>query len=514
MFRIKTPPLDHKNIYKQIHKSTYRKMTTPKNSQGYRIADPRGSLCEDQRVRPSPIMHRLSSTRRATIEKFAEDYSGFLDSVRIAPDVVSQVSQMQGMYGRGDKTQMITNPEGSAFALIKYGTRPSSEGTTILFGHNDSPCLRVKPNPLQLEWDPDKLTLHSGVMLGVIGYGGIMTHQWAGHHFDMVGWASIDGRKKKIGPVNMYCADICQHTDLRLEEDDSMAEAHTVENLALTTGFPDRKSLLKSLGLKGLEDFPRSRLYVVPRDKTQKVGPYYLAGYGHDPRVGLYPAVRALLDSSPKYTSVVIGFDNEEVGSMGSGGANGMFFDHIMNFILTQGGKKPLNNLTEAVKLQTLSNSLAINTDVDVSASSLEEEDRRVDWRNIAKHGHGPFVSAVDNVCDGDQISPLLVDETMGLLRKEDVPFQLTGSALVADSNEGFATMSGFLAERGIPTINIGVPTGSTHSIIENVHMGDLEGAHRAYKAILKRPVSQRRAIKVMPPKGAARKATPRKRRR
>jgi len=458
---------------------------TDKNSQNYKIADPRSEIDKSQLTRESPVMMGLTSRKRQAVERFSREYSTFLDQVRIAPDVVDFARKLYEEYRRlGD--DFITNESGTAFAYVKSGKRSPEEGMNILFAHNDSPCLQVKTNPTLLEWDPDKQPLHTGVRLGVFAYGGIRPYQYSGRNLDLVGWASIDGERKKI-ELPVYCPDICQHTDTRGDNDVSFLEAHLEEKLSLVTGYRNVPDLMNALGLKGKEDFARARLFAVPHAETTSIGDYYLSGYGHDARSGIYAALQAHTNISPKYTSVVIGFDKEEVGSTGSGGANGIFLDEIANRILTGGDNSRLKNLTEAFKLDVFKKSLAINADVDVAATSLEEDETRIDENNIAKLGYGPFLSGIDGLCDGDQIAPELTDRMMNMFKAADVPFQITGSALFPEMTAGTGSMNAFIAERGIPTVNISVPTGCTHSQLELIHKGDLFFAKEIYRQILRR---------------------------
>ena len=67
----------------------------------------------------------------------------------------------------------MTNNERTAFALVKFRKKPTSEGMRILYGHNDARCLQAKSKPLNFEWDIDLRDLHLGVEVDTKEYGGV-----------------------------------------------------------------------------------------------------------------------------------------------------------------------------------------------------------------------------------------------------------------------------------------------------------------------------------------------------
>jgi len=456
-----------------------------KNRTGFRIQNVRQGIDGSQLTRANPTIDNIGHSRLKEIDTFLKAYSHFLDKVRIAPDVVKEVLELYNNYEYPEETFSMINKDKSAFALVKFGKKPIEEGVRILYSHCDSPCLKTKSDSPILEWDPDKQPLHTGVELDVFGYGGIFPHQWAGKSLELRGWAIIDGKRKEIN-MPVFCPEICRHTDLRKEKEESFSEAHLEENLDLITGYGNVKDLLSALRFNGKEDFARARLFAVPVSKTQKIGPYYLSGYGHDSRSSIFSSLNAFLDTRPRYTSILLGFDKEEVGSSGSGGAQGKFFEKVFNeTLLRRKVFSGLEEITEAYKLNIFEKSLAVNVDVDVGATNLEEDEDRIDDKNIAKLGYGVFVQGIDGVFEGDQNSPYLIDRIMNIFRNKNVEFQITGSALIADMNEGTYTINRYFIDRGFPTVNIGVPVGCTHSPEELIHKGDLFSSYDAYMAIL-----------------------------
>lgn len=436
-----------------------------------------------QLTRPNPTTDKLKDSQIRKITKFSDEYMKFLDNVKIAPDVVKSIYETC-VEKNLDIRNYYSNEDKTAFALVKRGKRPLREGMRLLYAHTDSPCLRAKVNAPLLEWDPEEQPLHTGVEIDTFSYGGINPHQWTGKSLKLKGWAIINGKRKEIN-LPVYSPEICAHTDTRGEQRIEFKEAHTEESIDLITGYKNVKSLLNKLRFKGKEDFARARLFIVPDSKSRRIGPHYIVGYGHDNKSGIFTSVEAFLESNPEYTSMIFGFDKEEAGSKGPGGAQSKFFDRVFNTVLLkQGVIKSLEDLTEALRLDIFSKSIAINADVDVGATNREVDN--VDSYSVAKLGYGTFINCVDGFSDGDQISPALIDKIMNLFKGKDIVFQPIGSSLPADRAHYETTMNCFFSDRGIPTINIGVATGCLHSPEEIIHEGDLFNAFKAYKEILR----------------------------
>lgn len=458
---------------------------TRRNKNGFRIYDPNSRFEKSRLTRVHPTIDRHSKQKLLEIDNFAQDYIAFLSKTKISIDVVEQVQRL--FQERGSlEDKLIINGDQTAFALVTFGSRPMEEGVKIIYAHNDSPGLMAKVDPARFKQDIDMHHLCTGIELDTINYGGISPHQWSGRTLEIRGWADIDGKRKRIN-FPIYSSDVHAHTDIRNEEDTPYCLAHKIESIDLDTGFKNIEQLLKYLKLKSREDFARSRLFAVPMSSPQKIGPYYISGYGHDDKSGVYTAVRAFLDtkSIPEYATLIFGFDKEEVGSAGEGGAKSKFFEHTINELLIEEGKTRKNEITENLRLNMYANSLAINADVDVAGTGRETDEEIIDVYNIAKMGYGPFLGCSDNIHEGDQISSRLIDRIMGILRRGEIIFHLAGSPVVADRSSSLISMNEFMQQRGIPTANIGIPVGSLHSPEELLHKGDLYYAYKAYKEII-----------------------------
>ncbi|MEK6910158.1 MAG: hypothetical protein AABW82_00095 [Nanoarchaeota archaeon] len=448
-----------------------------------RVPDILRGMSRDQMTREHPSYDGLPRTGQDKALKFANNYSNFLDSARIAPDVVEKVRGMFEEY-KPKNSFFMTNQDETAFAIVNYGSQPISDGINIIYSHTDSPCLRAKVKPITLQWDPSLKELHTGVEIDTMGYGGISPHQWAGHTLELRGWTIKNRERRPLPRILVYSPEVCAHTDQRSSSKTEFDDAHRQEGLDLVTGYRKIPDFLKALKLNNETDFARSVVFFVPQNKVNNIGPYFISGYGHDNRSCVYASVNAALESRTKRPSIVIGFDREEVGSEGPGGANGKFFEKVLDTMLVGSRTvKRVEDITSGLERKIFENSVAIDADTDVGSTHKEVD--IIDQHNTPRLGFGVILNASDGTFSGDQVSPHLVDYVMGVLQNKKVIFQPVGSAMPADQSHETPSANEFFVRRGVPTINIGIPVGSLHSPAELLHIGDLYCAKQAYRALL-----------------------------
>lgn len=479
-----------------------------KNRFGAKICDPRVEIHPSQLRRVHPSWEDIRASKRPSIDRFGEAYRIFVNNSRTSTDVVDNIRKLSSSKRFSETPHyFVESKEGAAFALIRPPTNNSSgvesileNGVKVVYTHGDACCLRAKVRPLLFEWDIDLRELHTGVELDTFEYGGLLKHEWAGRgDLEARGriWLMDKLCRERVRKFSfpVYSAETAQHTDVRLEKGVDFEDAHRVENLNLDTGFRTVREFLQEFGLREEADFARTELYIVPTIVPKligpKNGPKFMSAYGHDDRTCLYSAVRALLDADKLESHcMVFGFDKEEVGSMGPGGAGSKFFENVLiDYLVQTGAVSSRREVSEGLLLDIYGKSLAIDGDVDVASTSRELEDgdavRNIDKKNIAKLGYGPFINGTTDICDGDCVSPRLVGRVMSCLAEANLVMQPIGFPTLADKSDDVRTMNNFMQNRGIPTINVGVPVASLHSISELISVSDLYGAYRAYRAIL-----------------------------
>jgi aspartyl aminopeptidase len=454
---------------------------------GIKLIDHKG-FDPRQLERISPSTYRISQKTRSSLDALVNRYIQFLDKVRINSEVTEEMIKLAKKKGffENKKNFKVENLDKTALALIKPGKKSIKEGLRIIYTHTDSPCLQIKPVPVRSELDFDMQDLHLGSELSVIPYGGLAPYHWVARPYEVRGWMVKKGQRRKI-KFNAYVSDFSVHIDKRNYNETNFSNAFSWESVRLVTGHESEKKLLEWLKFESRNDFARARLYAVPKTKTEKLpAGDYILGYGHDDRAPTHTALEALLSANPTYTAMVIGFDKEEIGSKGDGGAESIFFERIIEETIVRELKINPEKLPLGLIQKIMRNSYAISGDVDVGPSLIEAEDSEgVDFKSIPKLGHGVNINTHDGGWETHQISVAYVDKIICLMEKEKIRHQVNGCSHDADNFEGQGYHAEALTNRGIPTIEMGIPTNSLHSHTELIHGGDLYWMKQAYKAFL-----------------------------
>ena len=82
-------------------------------------------------------------------------------------------------------------------------------------------------------------------------------------------WSIVNGKRRKF--------DFLVHSSARAQQTNPEEDAQGMDELDLVPGHKSRKEFLKSIGLKGEEDFARSRLYFVPDSEAKRINDYYIS---------------------------------------------------------------------------------------------------------------------------------------------------------------------------------------------------------------------------------------------
>ncbi len=438
--------------------------------------------------RKEPSIDRMPKEKREDLELCIKNYSKFLDKCRTA-DLVGEwatnVAEKRGFIGIDEADEntngiSILNEDHTTFALIRKGKLPLEEGVRFIFTHTDAPALRVKPKPIIFSLDSEEQQVHLGAELDTFSSGGIQNYQWVARDVDVMGWNIRKGRRRKIKfPGNIL--DVSAHVDNRVYEREEVGDAFKEESLDIITGYPGFKELLKAFNFKNEEEFATSRLWAVPRNKPLRLG-NLLSAYGHDDRSCTFAAVKALLEiKKPRYTSIVVGFDSEEIDSPGKDAAKGNFFEKML-FSLGELNGAESSNLNLHFLYSLYDKSLALSGDADVGGARYEDRWNLVDSKNITKLGYGVFVSACDGTYSGNQISPVYLDKLITSFDKNKICRQVVGSPHPADESGSSGSMAEFFTNRGLKTINAGVGVVGLHSPTEILHVGDFYWMTQAYK--------------------------------
>ena len=222
------------------------------------------------------------------------------------------------------------------------------------------------------------------------------------------------------------------------------------------------------------KDFARAEIEIVPAYKSRDVGfdRSMIGAYGHDDRVDAYPALMAeIATKNPAFTTVCVLTDKEEIGSDGVTGMQSMYAFHFMQELCRTAGQDDILAFRHSVCL-----SADVTAAYDPTwASAFEPMNGTYAGRGIAifKYTGGGSKGSASDACAE------LVSDITRMLDNGNVAWQI-GELGRLDLGGG-GTIAKYVANRGIPVLDIGVPVLSMHAPFEVIHKNDLYMAYRAF---------------------------------
>ena len=437
---------------------------------------------------------RMDAAERSAMESYCTDYKAFLDTSkteRLCAGEVVRLAEQAGYrpYVRGaavkpgDKVYLCNR--GKSVLLAHIGEKPLAEGVQIAAAHIDSPRLDLKPNPLYEDGELAYFKTHY--------YGGIRKYQWGTMPLAIHGvFSRADGTTVSVNvgedendPV--FCiTDLLPHLGAEQGER-KLSDGIRAEELNILIGSDavDDEEVKEAVKLNTMillnekygiteKDFARAEIEIVPAYKSRDVGfdRSMIGGYGHDDRVDAYPALMAeIATKDPAFTTVCVLTDKEEIGSDGVTGMQSMYVFHFMQELCRAAGQDDII---------AFRNSVCLSADVTAAydpswASAFEPMNGTYAGRGIAlfKYTGSRGKSAANDA------SAELVGYVTRMMDADDVAWQI-GELGRLDLGGG-GTIAKYVANRGIPVIDIGVPVLSMHSPFEVIHKTDLYMAYRAF---------------------------------
>ncbi|MDR3209529.1 MAG: aminopeptidase [Oscillospiraceae bacterium] len=444
----------------------------------------------------------LDKAEIARAYAYAEGYKAFLDAAKTEREAVREairLAEAQGFIpipdGAGDADAAALQPgarvyklvQGKALFLAVVGEASPREGVSFVGAHVDSPRLDLKQQPL---YEDSELALFKTHY-----YGGVKKYQWVTLPLALHGVvAKTDGSLVEISigekpdePV-FFITDLLPHLG-REQNKKTLGEAFTGENLNIliasrpTGGEKDadrfKLTVLEHLHEKyGIDetDFLSAELEAVPQGAARDVGfdRSLIGAYGHDDRSCAYAALRALLDlaaaGTPKRTAVCILTDKEEIGSEGVTGSKSLSLETFMASLT--GGLRYVPHSFE--------HSFCLSADVcNALGPNFAEVSEK---NNAARVNHGIGILKFTG-SGGKSGSSDASAETVARLRRvfaeKDVLWQMAELGKVDQGGGG--TIAKYMANRGIATIDAGVPVLCMHAPWEIVSKID---CYMTYKGV------------------------------
>ena len=447
--------------------------------------------------------------KRESLFAFAEDYRKFISDCKTERECTIELYQQAKEAGFVDLDELIAsqtalkpgdrvvaNYMDKSLALFVLGEESLEAGMNILGAHIDSPRIDLKQVPLFEDTEMAMLDTHY--------YGGIKKYQWVALPLALHGVVcKKDGTKVNINIGDKAGDPVFGISDLliHLSADQMTKTAAKViegENLDLLIGSmpldtedKDIKEKVKANVLNILketydieeDDFLSAEIEVVPAGEAKDYGfdRSMIMGYGHDDRVCAYPSYRAIVEMDiPKYTSVCLLVDKEEVGSIGASGMQSKFFENCVAEILNLAG-----TYSELAVRRALKNSKVLSS--DVSAAFDPNFPSVMEKKNSAYFGKG----LVFNKYTGSRgkggsndANPEYIAMLRNIMDKNEIAFQTAELGKVDQGGGG--TIAYILANYGMSVIDSGVAVLNMHAPWEIISKADLYEAFRGYVAFLK----------------------------
>ena len=425
---------------------------------------------------------------------FAEGYKNFLDHAKTEREAAATSEQMllaagykpfepKKTYAPGEKIYFIQ--EHKAVVAATIGQKPFEEGFRLVIAHIDSPRLDLRPNPLYESDHLSYFTTHY--------YGGIRKYQWGTMPLAIHGvFTRTDGSSVSFSVGEDENDPVFCITDLlpplgAEQNDRKLSDGIKAEELNVLIGSDavEEEDVKEAVKLNTLillhekygiteRDFTRAEIEVVPAHKARDVGfdRSMVGGYGHDDRVDAYPALMAEIETkNPVRTTVCVLTDKEEIGSDGVTGMQSMYVFHFMQLLCRAAGQDDI------IAFQ---NSVCLSADVTAAydpswAGAFEPKNGTYAGRGVAFF---KYTGSRGKSSASDANAELVGDITR-LLDANNVAWQI-GELGRLDLGGG-GTIAKYVANRGIPVLDIGVPVLSMHSPFEVIHKTDLYMAYRTF---------------------------------
>ena len=214
-------------------------------------------------------------------------------------------------------------------------------------------------------------------------------------------------------------------------------------------------------------DFNRAEIEVVPAGKCRDVGfdRALIGGYGQDDRVEAYPSLVAEINTkNPYFTTVCVLTDKEETGSDGVTGMQSAYAFHFLEQLCRMQG-------ADVIRAYKASKCLS----ADVTAGYDPTWDSAFEPMNGTYLGRGvafaKYTGARGKGGTSDACAELVAYVT-GLCDDNDITWQLGEMGRIDLGGGG--TIAKYVANRGIDTLDVGVPVLSMHSPFELTHKADI----------------------------------------
>ncbi len=367
----------------------------------------------------------------------------------------------------------VTRNQSSIIAFVLGKKIPLETGIRLVGAHTDSPCLRVKPNPV--------IRKHSYLQLGVEVYGGVLLNPWYDRDLGLAGRVTLAKGSAIHNLLINFNSSVGVIPSLAIHLDRGVNDSRSInpqQHIPPILMQADDEETIESILLdqihKEYGDSENGRilgyeLSFYDRNPPAIIGlqDEFIAGARLDNLLSCYIGLQSLIDAGDQSLCILVCNDHEEVGSTSASGALGPFLKSVIERLIPD---------TET-RHRVIDRSLLISTD---NAHGIHPN---YDDRHDANHGpvlnQGPVIkiNANQRYATNSETEAFFAN----ICEQQEIPFQkfINRSDLMCGSTIGPLTAS----EIGVKTLDVGVPTFAMHSIRELAGTRDSDYLLRALTA-------------------------------
>ena len=463
---------------------------------------------EDLNYKTESIWEKTNAKTEKKMRDFATQYIEFISKCKTERESVDYALEQlkKAHFSEEWKGSKVVNTlHGKSLFAVRKGKRPLSEGFHLISAHTDSPRLDFKQHPLLETVGIGQAKTHY--------YGGIRKYQWLARPLALHGVViKQNGEKINICLGEKANEPVFTITDLlpHLAQDQAtqtLSKAFEAEKLNIILGHSplptkdpkdskdskgakkteDKKQespikahiltlLNKKYGIKE-EDLLSAEIQAVPAGDARFVGldEALIGAYGHDDRICVFTALEAFLEvREPEFTTCIIFWDKEEIGSEGSTGASSRFFEYCVQDMINTWEKE---TSFSKVMLASRAISADVHAAIDPDWQELHEK------LNSSIIGHGPTLckfTGSRGKYGANDAHPEYVAWLRNIFADQEIPWQMASLGKV--DHGGGGTVALFLAVYGMHVIDMGPSLLGMHSPFEIASVADLFYSKEAYR--------------------------------
>ena len=362
----------------------------------------------------------------------------------------------------------------SSLIIFTLNGQGLESGFRMAGAHTDSPSLKIKPNPRQIN--------HSFLQLGVETYGGSLLTTWFDRDLSIAGriiWkdknnsihSSLINFNRPVGIIPSLAIhfdreanekkSVNKQTDLvpifmQVEENDKPDFNHILQN-QLTSEHQEIDS----------PEILDHELFFYDCHPPSLIGlnNEFISGARLDNLLSCYTLVRSLLECKVNQNTLIVLNDHEETGSLSTSGAQGNFLQSVIERLLPENEKRQ----------RCLSRSVFISAD---NAHGVHPNFAdRYDKEHLPQLNRGPVIkfNANQRYATNCQTSSFfrMICENAGIPVQEFV----MRNDLACGSTIGPLTAG----QIGVRTVDVGIPSLAMHSIREMAGSMDVQYFYTAF---------------------------------